>query len=212
MTQSYEVSIQSEATPMVRVLASTLRLALHREETQKLLSGLNGSFTVKSIKGSQAATYTFEGNQVSLTSGPSANAKVMIEVDLDDHHVKPKITGLLRYPLAAYRFGQLLCLPLPNWADSAKRFWAATCDLPNMPEKLIITNTDEDRSLTFGEGIDTVEIIGRTRRLEPLLAGQGILAEEVMTGKLQYRGSLEHLTGMSNACQKLLMGELEGLS
>jgi len=210
MAQHYEVTTDKEATPMVRVLASTLRLALQRPETQKLLSGLDGSFTVKSINGAQAATYTFDGNQVSLKAGKSKAAKVMIEADLDDPSAKPKITGLLRHPIAAMRFGELLSLPLPNWADSAKRFWAATYDLPNMPEKLIITNKDEDRSLTFGEGIETVELIGTTNILEPLFAGHSILSLDVMTGKLQYRGSLEHLTGMSNACQKLLMGELDG--
>lgn len=206
---AFEVNIDGEATPMVRVLASTLRLALQREDTHKLLSGLNGSFTVKSMKGAQAATYTFAGDQVTLRAGTSSKARVTIEADLDDDTVKPKITGLFRHPVSAMRFGQLLSLPLPSWTDSAKRFWAVTHHLPNMPEKLIITAKDESRNLTFGEGTQTAEIVGNARQLEPLLAGHAILADSLVTNKLQFRGSLEHFTGISNACQKILTGDLD---
>lgn len=207
---SYEVNVEAEATPLVRVLASTLRLALQRAETHKILAGLEGQFTIKDLNTPRAATYTIEGEDISIRAGTSRNAKIVIEADLDNSSAKPKIHGLFRHPLSAKRFGQLLELPLPNWADSAKRFWAATHDLPDMPEKLIVTNKLEKRNLTLGDGIETVEIIGNSKVLEPLLAGHGILADDVMRGRLQYRGSLKHLTGMSNACQRLLMGELDG--
>ncbi len=206
----FEVNIDREATPLVRVLASTLRLALQRQETHKILSKLDGSFTVKSMKGAQAATYAFEKDQVTIKAGTSRKAKVIIEADLDDDSVKPNITGLYRHPFAAMNFGKLLSLPLPSWADSAKRFWAVTFDLPNMPEKLIITATDESRNLTFGEGVNSAEIIGKASQLEPLLAGHSILVDEVIKGKLQFRGSLEYLTGISHAGQKLLVGDLDG--
>ena len=37
-----------------------------------------------------------------------------------------------------------------------------------------------------------------------------ILVDEVIKGKLQFRGSLEYLTGISHAGQKLLVGDLDG--
>ncbi len=205
-----EVTIEPEATPLVRVLAKTLTLGLQRSETQALLASLRGVYTVKSIKGPQAATYTITHEEITLTAGRARNAKVTIETDFDDPSVKPKISGLFRHPLAALRFGKLLSLPLPNWADTAKRFYAAVQHLPDLPETLTVTNIDESRSLSFGEGGSSAEIIGTSAALESLLAGQDILVSMVMRGKLQFRGSLAHLSGLSNAGQKLLMGELDG--
>lgn len=206
----FAVNIDREATPLVRVLASTLRLALQRLETHKVLSRLDGTFTVKSMKGTQAATYTFEKDRVTIKAGTSRKAKVIIEADLDDTSIKPNITGLYRHPFASIYFGKLLSLSLPSWADNAKRFWTVTLGLPNMPEKLIITATDESRSLSFGEGVNSAEIIGKASQLGPLLAGQSILVDDVMRGKLQFRGSLKYLTGISHAGQKFLVGDLDG--
>ena len=131
-------------------------------------------------------------------------------MDFDKPAARPKITGAWRHPVLTYKIGQLLSLPLPNWADSAKRFWAATSDLPNMPGQLTVTCTDEGRSLSFGEGLTSFEIQGTTNQLESLLVGQSLLVVEASGGNVRIRGTLEHLTGLSHAGQKLMLGELDG--
>ena len=79
-----------------------------------------------------------------------------------------------------------------------------------MPGQLIVTCTDEGRSLSFGDGSSSFEILGTTHQLETLLVGQSLLVVEAMGSNVRIKGTLEHLTGLSHAGQKLMLGELDG--
>ena len=146
---------------------------------------------------------------VRLSDGVSEKSFIVIEMDFDNPSAKTKITGMWRHPVLTYKIGQLLSAPLPNWADSSDRFWAAARHLPNMPVQLIVICTDEGRRLSFGDRSPSFEILGTTNQLEALLVGQSLLVAEAMRDNVRIRGPLEYLAGLSLAGQKLMLGELD---
>ena len=210
MSTQKKIYFDREASPLARIFCNTIKLANQKSAGQAIIEGIATCFSLKSSKGPQAITIDINRDSVRLSDGVSPNSSIVIEMDFDNPAASPKITGAWKHPVLTYKIGQLLSLPLPNWADSAKRFWAATSDLPNMPGQLTVTCTDEGRSLSFGEGSTSFEILGTTDQLESLLVGQSLLVVEAMGGNVRIRGTLEHLAGLSHAGQKLMLGELDG--
>ncbi|MDA0979040.1 MAG: hypothetical protein O3B72_10800, partial [Proteobacteria bacterium] len=194
---------------VVRVFGNSLRLGLHRAPEDPI-QGLKAVFSIRSSKDHQAVTFRIDEEAVHLSPGVAPDAAIVITMDFDRPEDKPRISNLWRHPLLAWRIGKLLSLPLPNWADSAKRFWSASRDLPHMPARLIITCSDEQRSLSFGEGEPRVELIATAKVLEQLLVGNTLLVQELISGKVRIRGKLQHMAGLTQACQKLMLGEIHG--
>ena len=185
----------------MRVFGNSLRLGLHRAPEDPI-QGLKAVFSIRSSKDHQAVTFRIDEEAVHLSPGVAPDAAIVITMDFDRPEDKPRISNLWRHPL--------LSLPLPNWADSAKRFWSASRDLPHMPARLIITCSDEQRSLSFGEGEPRVELIATAKVLEQLLVGNTLLVQELISGKVRIRGKLQHMAGLTQACQKLMLGEIHG--
>ena len=210
MKATLDISLKRDAAPLAQTFARKLRLALSRRKNRLLIFGLRGTFAIKSVKGKQAASLTFSAGRIDLCDGVSDQARVTIETDFDKPDTQPNIIGFFRHPLAAWRFARLIRLPLPDWTESAENFWTLARGSENLPDQLIITNQDENRSLSFGEGTETAEILGSSRRLEALLIGQTTLADDVSRGKMRFRGSMQHMAGISNVCQQLLLGDLDG--
>jgi hypothetical protein len=211
LNRSVSLHVEADAPPLVRVFYNTFKLTVQRSAGAQLVQKLDGcTFSLKSHKGPQALTVSVQQLDMTLTQGVSDKAQVILTLNFENPTDHPKVTGIVRHPILVFHINKLLSLPLPNWADSAKRFWSSTWDLKDMPSKLIINNTDENRSLELGEGPDQVEIIANAHQLESLLIGGSLLTSEVMAGKIKYRGSLCHLAALTNAGQKVLMGEVDG--
>ena len=102
-----------------------------------------------------------------------------------------------------------MAAPLPNWTDSAKRFWANAEGIPHLPTGLSVTCIDDGRTLQLGESGDT-EIHGTAAALEEAMFGRDLLVQMVIKGKLRYRGSFAHLASLSQAGQQMLLGEWHG--
>ena len=205
-----EVVTEDDAPPLVRVFANRFRLALQRPGSEKVVSGLETVFSLKSSKNAQAITISVQKEKIELSHGVSPGSDIVVTMDFDNPKASGKVTGLWRHPFVAYRVGKMLNLPLPNWTDSAKRFWAMIGDEPGLPSKVTFTCSDENRSLSFGEGDPAVEIIGQSAILEDVLAGNALMIHLVAGGKLRYRGRMQHLAALSQAGQKVMLGELHG--
>jgi len=210
MSHKLELVIEDEAPPLVRVFANTLKLTLEQPKGHKIAAAAKGIFALQSTRGPQAVTIDIGVDEIRLTHGCSEQAQVVLQMDFNNPKLAPKIIGLFKHPLLAYRIGKLLSVPLPDWADSAKRFWAATHELSDMPDKLIITCTNEERSLSFGGGDSQVELYGSSDQLESMLVGNSLLVQDTIAGKIRFRGTLQHMAGLSQACQKLMLGEING--
>lgn len=212
MSSQPEVVLEADASPIVRIIANNLKLALHEERIVRLMRSMRGSFALASTKDPQAVTITITSDNIHLSTGVSPRTKVVVRIDFDkmaDPRHKPKIEGMFRHPYFTYQIGKLLSVPLPDWNDSAKRFWAAANGLPDMPAGLKVTCSDEDRSLNLGEGDDS-EIVADAHRLAELFVGNSILANEVQRQRIRVKLSMRHLAGLSNAGIKLLLGESHG--
>ncbi len=215
MSSQPEIVLEEDAPPIVRVLANNLRLALVKEGVANLLDSIEGTFSLVSTRDPQKVTVTVGGDKVRLSSGVSSKSKIVIHLDFDrmsDPTQKPMVVGLYRHPWFAYKVGKLLAVPLPNWADSAKRFWAAAADLPDVPSSLKITCTDEQRSLVLGEESEgeEYEIVADSNTLAELFAGNTILVNEVLYQKIRAKLTMQYLAGLSNAGVKLMLGEIHG--
>jgi hypothetical protein len=205
-----EIKVQADSPPVVRVFANTFRLTLSKPEGEALINSMQGVFALKSSKDPQAMTVKISGNVVALSAGVASDAQIVVTANFDNPAEKPQIEGLFRHPLLAYKVGKLMDLPLPNWADSAKRFWAATSELPDMPDAITVFCTNEDRSLTLGEG-NGLEVHGKSGVLEQLFAGNSLLAGELASGRIRMRNSsLREVAAISSAGQKIMLGELHG--
>ena len=212
MSESPRVLICDEPSLPAFLLAGRLRLTLGRPEGARLLRRLSGVFALKSARGPQAVSVICSPGEVRIEKGISRHAGVIVEADLGRPDARPTITGGRRRPLFARRVARLLSLPLPDWPESAERFWSFASSLRHIPPRLTITAADEDRSLSFGDHESEVgaQVIGPAEQLERLLAGQSILYREVAAGRLRYRGSGMHQAALSRANIKMMLGESGG--
>lgn len=213
MTGSPNIIVEDNAPPIVRIFASILRSSASRRPVANLISQMTGTFAISSIKDPQRVSITVHNNVISLKHGVSRDAKIILHVDLNkisDKEHPPRIENFWRHPLFTYQVGKLLSEPPPNWADCAKRFWSAASSLPDMPGQLLITCTDDDRSLSFGDGESKAEIIGHSTVLTALFLGQDVLVSAVISQKVRLRASMRHMAGLSNAGLDLMMGEIHG--
>lgn len=204
------VRVEEDAPLLTRVFANRMRLCLQRPGSLETIRGLTATFALKSTTNAQAVTIKIEGDQIALAHGVDADCQIVIHMDFDDPKSPESVEGFWRHPRLARRIGNLMRLPLPNWVDSAKRFWAMTDGQPHMPAGITIVCTNENRSLNFGALEDTVEIIGRSASLEEVFAGTSLLLQAVTSGKVRYRGPIRYLAGLSGAGQKVMLGELHG--
>jgi hypothetical protein len=205
--QDLNITLEEDATPIVRLFANTFQQTLQRPAGQKLIKGLNAKFALKSSKDAQAVTVSVSGTSIHLEHGVAEDAAVIFTMNFDKPDGKPEITGLLKHPLLSYRLGKILTLPLPSWTDSAKRFWRVAETVPDVPDALVVTSADDGRTLHFGEGDSVVEIKARSSELEKIFAGNVPLLQEVMTGKVQIRSGFRYIAGLSQTGQRILLGE-----
>jgi len=204
-----EVMVEEDAPLLPRVLANRLRCCLQRPGSDAILTGLATTFSLKSTKNAHAVTIAVKDRTLELSHGVAKDSQLIIHLDFDNPAAGERVEGLWRHPLLAMKIGKLMSLPLPNWADSAKRYWQSVCNDPYVPESLRVTCTDEDRSLNLGSGEDTIEIHGTSAQLAEIFSGNALLLQEVMAGKVRFRGHLKYLAGLSGSGQKIMLGDVE---
>lgn len=211
LTDSPLVTVQNGAAPVVCVFANTLTLALQQAGSTanaSLLKGLNAVVSLKSCKDLQALTIRIYDQQLDLSTGVSPDAQLLVTMDFDEPDKTPEVIGAWRHPILALRISRLLSLPLPDWTITASRFWQLTWQEPFMPGRLVLTCSDTAQSLSFGDGTPRLEIIGNADSLSSLTAGNSVLAQEAMAGRLKIRGQLQHVAGVSGAGLKLMLREV----
>ncbi len=201
-----EVILEDDPVPIVLIFGNMLKASLALPARSEIAATLIGSCALASTTDPQALTIDFSPGQTRIRHGVSRDAKIIIHLDFADMDAKPRVERLWRHPLFAYRVGQLLEPITTSWTEAAKRFWDLTAQIPGMPTGIKITNTDEQRSLQFGSDSHEVELHGDSKSLSSLLNGSGVLANEVMQGRLKILGSLEHMVVLSEVTFNLMLG------
>ncbi|HEY3833451.1 MAG TPA: hypothetical protein VGO03_14230 [Acidimicrobiia bacterium] len=206
MAGGVRIEVEDDPTPMVLILAATLRRAVRTEKLADTLRSARGSVALKSTTDPQAATIRFADGTARVERGAATDADVTIATDVnalsDEHPPKPKVSGAARHPKLALAASKLLEPPQDSWQIEAGRFWAFCAGHPGVPSGIRVVCRDDRSEITLGSAPPEYELQGRAHALASLFCGNTVLGQEVLDGKLYAVGALSHtaeLTGRSIA-------------
>ena len=204
------VETEADATPIVLILAATLRRA---EETPKLASMMakaKGNVALKSTVDPQAATIRFARGRVRVERGVAPDTHVTIATDVNRMSEldapKPKVTGAATHLRLALTAGKVLEPPLGTWQEEAARFWSALANHPSAPAGLRVVCLDEHTECSFGVTPAEYEIHGTAHRLRAMFSGGTVFGEELLAGNLFGVGSLAHTAELTGRSLAFIMG------
>jgi hypothetical protein len=167
---------------------------------------MKGVVALKSSVDPQAVTIRFASGKILVEHGVAADTGVVIEADLlrmsEPDAEKPKVTGAARHPMLAFAASKILDPPAGPWQEEARAFWEFARNHPRMPASMLVVCTDDGSRLTLGDTTPEYELYGSAHTLTTVFSGGSVLGEDMLNGKLQGVGSLQHfaeLTGRSIA-------------
>ncbi len=206
MTDTVRIEVEDDPTPMVLILAATLRKAIRTPKLADTLRSAKGSVTLQSTVDPQAATIRFADGVARVERGAARDADLTIATDVnamaDEHPPKPKVTGVARHPKLALAVNKLLEPPHGTWQQEAAAFWAFCASHPGSPAAMRVVCIDDGADLTLGTGVVEYELHGSAHALLNVFCGNTVLGQDLLDGKVQAVGALRHtaeLTGRSIA-------------
>jgi hypothetical protein len=200
--------LEPDAPPFVRGVAATLKRSASQPKLAARMCGMKGVLALRSTTDQQAATVTFERGLISLVSGVSPDAGLVIALDPADPTSKPKVTGAVRHPRLALSAAKVLEPPTGTWQQEASEFWSFASSAPRMPDRLEILCTDDGSQLALGaEDGSVYEIQGSAEALVSLFSGNSIFGEDLLNGKLLAVGSFEHASVFTGRSIAWVMGK-----
>jgi hypothetical protein len=204
------VETEDDPTPIVLILAATLRRS---EETPKLaamMRGARGNVALRSTVDPQAATIRFADGHVRVERGVAPDTDVTISTDVnrmaDEDAPKPKVSGAATHARLALMAGKVLEPPTGPWRDEARRFWSRIEHHPRTPRGIHVVCIDENSQITLGVEPVEFEIHGTAHRLVALFTGGTVFGQEVLEGHLYAVGSLEHFAELTGRSIDVLLG------
>lgn len=198
------VTVEDDPTPLVRVAARLVRLALLHAEAEALtqVGRTRATVTITSRADAQALTCTFGPRSIHLRHGAVTDADASLVVDVAE--------GLALDSEASTGDGALLELldrllhpPVPNWRDAAQSFWDRTGSDRGMPHELVVHCTDDDTQIVLGDGAPTYTLSATGEDLARVLSGAAPLLDSVFSGAVAIRGTLPQLSVMAGASNKV---------
>lgn len=194
---------EPDATPFVRLLTRTIRSSLRQQPDPLPASSIRGVVVIKSASDAQAATLESTGDLLRIVSGVSADALVVLTVDLERRlEVVEASTEGCDELLATIT--ALIRPSLPQWAEAARDFWSVAGADPGMPSLLVIQNDDDEGDvLELGAGLPRYLVQGSPDALAGLFTGADSFLDEVYAGNLKVRGTLPQLSVMAGASFKV---------
>ena len=203
--RSIIIEVEDDPTPIVLILAATLRRAARHPKLANAMAKAKGNVAMKSSVDPQAATMRFRDGTVRVVRGVAPDAGVTIEADVnkmsDEHPPKPKVNGAARHLKLALLASKVLEPPHGTWQEEAANFWEFSSHHPGCPTGLRVVCTDDRSEVTFG-GVVEYELHGSQHALLNTFCGNTVLGQDVLDGKLCAVGALRHtaeLTGRSIA-------------
>lgn len=204
------VETEDDPTPIVLILAATLRRSERSPKLAEMMRKAKGSVALRSTVDPQAATIRFTEGRVRVERGVAADADVIIATDVnrmaDEHPPKPKVTGAATHPRLALAAAKVLEPPTGTWQDEAKTFWSKVEASGTGPTGLRIVCTDRPAEVSFGATPAEFEIHGTAHRLQAMFSGNTVFGQEVFDGHLHAVGTLRHLAELTGVSIDLMMG------
>jgi hypothetical protein len=207
-----EVVLEPDATPLVRIIAATLRSSASQADAARKAERLRGVFALRSAKDPQAVTMRFDRGRVEVTRGVAADAQVVATVDLDNMNgpdaAKPQVQGAILHPLFALGVSKLL-EPKPRpWTEHAQAFWVFASERHGMPAQLRVVCLDDGATLDLGapsESTSHYEIHGAAPALVSTFSGASVFGQDLLDGKLYAIGTLQHASVLTGAFLEWMM-------
>ena len=198
-----DVVLEPDATPLVRIIATTLRDSTADAAVARKAERLRGVFALRSEKDPQAVTMRFDRGRVALTRGVAPDAQVVVTVDLDNMSgpdaPKPKVRGAFRHLRLALGVSKLLEPKARPWPEHAQAFWAFAGARRGMPERLRVVCLDDGTVVELGTSTGSqYEIHGSAPALVSIFSGSSVFGQDLLEGKVYAIGLLQHgsvLTG-----------------
>jgi len=196
-----EVQLEPDATPLVRIIATTLRDSLSDATATQKADRLRGVFVLRSQKDPQAVTMRFDRGRVELTRGVAKDAQVVVTVDLDNMSgpdaPKPQARGALLHLRFALGVSKLLEPKARPWTGHATAFWAFASERPGMPDRLRVVCLDDGTALDLGgdrngQPSSCYEIHGSATALVSIFSGNSVFGQDLLDGKVYAIGSMQH--------------------
>jgi hypothetical protein len=207
MDQLPQVSVEEDAPPLTRGLASELRRRLGDPDFATATGACAGVAAVRSASTPQAVTFRVADGSVAVSHGAAGNADVTVTVDLDDDQAEPEIEADEAHADLRDWVLSLLDPPRPPWPEAAERFWATASKLPGAPAGLRIVELDSGEERRFGEnGSRAYEIHGSAEPLVRVLTAQQPLIEAAHRGRVFVLGSFSELSVLTGAGFALAFG------
>lgn len=196
------VAVEDDATPLVRLIGRRLQDALATGHAREVFDRASGTVAVRSHDTPQVATIAFAGGAIEVAAGAPADTDATVVVDL---HARFAATDepVGDTVLAAGAL-QALTPPVPHWRDAAARFWAATRQVPGIPDVLVVHAVvpDGDEHARFGEGATSYGITGPADLLAGVFCGADDFLASLAAG-VQVQGTLAQLSVMTAASWKV---------
>lgn len=198
----HRIAIDDDASPVVRLIGRALREAAQAGSGADLTAGLLGVVAVHSHDTPQAATVTFAHDEVRVSAGASIASDATVVVDLHARFAPTQEPGgdasLASAVLRALR------PPLPHWREAAARFWAATREIPGIPDVLVVEAVGADGSEhdRFGDGPTSYLLAGPADLLAGVFTGADDLLTSLAAG-VRVQGTLSQLSVMTAASWKV---------
>jgi hypothetical protein len=210
-----DVVLEPDATPLVRIIATTLRDSTTDAAVARKAERLRGVFTLRSEKDPQAVTMRFDRGRVALSRGVAADAQVVVTVDLDNMSgpdaPKPKVRGAVRHLRLALGVSKLLEPKARPWSEHAQAFWAFAGERRGMPERLRVVCLDDGAAVDLGTGTadsnsgSHYEIRGTAAALVSIFSGNSVFGQDFLEGKVYAIGSLQHASVLTGSFLEWMM-------
>ena len=211
-----DVVLEPDATPLVRIIGTTLRDSAADPGVARKAKRLRGVFVLRSEKDPQAVTMRFDRGRVALSRGVAPDAQVVVTVDLDNMSgpdaAKPKARGAFRHLRLALGVSKLLEPKARPWPEHARAFWAFAGARRGMPERLRVVCLDDGAALDLGTGggpdaspSSCYEIHGSARALVSIFSGNSVFGQDLLEGKVYAIGSLRHASVLTGGFLEWMM-------
>ncbi len=204
------VETEDDPTPIVMILATTLRRAEQTPKLAAMMARAKGNVALRSTVDPQAATIRFERGRVKVVRGVAPDTHVTIATDVnrmsDEDAPKPKVRGAALHLQLALTAGKVLEPPTGTWQEEGSRFWTYVTAHPESPKGLRVVCLDDRTEATFGTAPAEYEIHGTAHRLSALFTGNTVFGEDLLGGKLYGVGSLRHTAELTGRSLAFMMG------
>jgi hypothetical protein len=206
-----DVVLEPDATPLVRIIATTLRDSASDADVARKAERLRGVFALRSEKDPQAVTMRFDRGRVALTRGVARDAQVVATVDLDNMSgpdaSKPKVRGAFRHLRFALGVSKLLEPKARPWPEHVRAFWAFAGDRRGMPERLRVVCLDDGAAVDVGTDSSTscYEIHGSAVALVSIFSGNSVFGQDLLDGKVYAIGWLQHASVLTGSFLEWMM-------